>query len=81
MEFDRIRSYPGLTVEEVEEGDADDARPGADPHEVSGVSHLPSPGGGRVGRACGRRRLRDLDPPGFEPGTSGLFCSARRIIW
>jgi hypothetical protein len=24
MEFDRIRSYPGLTVEEVEEGDADD---------------------------------------------------------
>ena len=59
MQLDPVRSDAGLPVQEVEEGDADDTGPGADPRGLARRDHLLAPGSGRALRAERRGRLGD----------------------
>jgi len=59
VQFDPIRSDASLPVKEVEEGDATDTRPAADPSKPPGAGHQLSPVGRRSLRADRRGSLRD----------------------
>ena len=59
MELDRVRGDAGLSVLEIEERDADDARLRAEPQLLPCLAHLPAPIRRRPARTRRRGRLRD----------------------
>jgi len=59
VEFDRVRSHPGLAVVEIEERDARYPCSSAQAHMVSCYAHLAAPKRSRVLVAARRRRLGD----------------------
>ena len=59
MQLDRIRSDTSLAMGEVEEGNAGNPRPSAEPDVVACDAHLPAPVRRRVPVAARRGRLGD----------------------